>query len=142
METAITHELFRALVTEAFNLPLQQDSSDMSSRVCFLKEEEPFFVTCTPYDPWFDAPSRVALWDGTGALPEVATEEAWVEKGSGWYHAYLPRHDATWVATTINGCPERVFIWLDSHGVIRKPDELLETLRAFTATNVPGRYVA
>lgn len=140
IEPAVTHELFRALVTDAFNLPLQHDRSDMSSRVCFLREEEPFFVTCTPYDAWFDAPSRAVVWDGTGDMPRVLEEEAWVNKGGGWYHAYLPRTDATFVATEVNGCPERVFVWLDPEGGVPHADTMLEALRTHRAKHKRGKF--
>jgi hypothetical protein len=128
-------------IQEAFALPSEQNTATgMPPRVVFLSHEEPFFVTCTPYDVWFDAPSRPAVWDGAGDMPRVREEKEWVNKGGGWYYAYLPREGATFVATEVNGCPERVFVWLDAEGGVPRIDAILDTLRAYRTINKRGKF--
>jgi hypothetical protein len=138
VSTALT--LCSVCIHEAFGLPARDEKESTPPRVVFLSGEDPFFVTCTPHDVWFDAPSRAVVWDGTGDMPRVLEEEAWVNKGGGWYHAYLPRTDATFVATEVNGCPERVFVWLDPEGGVPHADAMLEALRTYRAKHKRGKF--
>lgn len=119
-------------VRKVFDLVDIPDDDVLGPRVAFLRHKAPCWVTCTPRDVWFDAPSRVAVWDSSAPLPVVSSEAEWQEVGPARFVAYHLGFGATCAATVLNGMSERVFIWLDAEGGL--PDmpyivQLLSTYR-------------
>ncbi|MBP9668943.1 MAG: hypothetical protein KBE09_01500 [Candidatus Pacebacteria bacterium] len=132
---------FELTVRKAFDLVNIPDDDTLGPRVAFLRHKALCWVTCTPRDVWFDAPSRVAVWDSSAPLPIIQDEHEWQEIAPLFYVAYHLGCGATCAATVLNGMSERVFIWLDEEGNLPDGEYIVQMLAAYRKQHADHGFV-